>query len=399
MLNWLFVDLNSYFASVEQQLRPELRKKPVAVVQVLADSATCIAASYEAKRFGVKTGTMVAEAKRLCPQTAFVEANHESYIRFHEQIVQAVESVLPVTSVMSIDEMACRLTGRDRNTEHALTLAKEVKEKILKIGDQLTSSVGLAPNRLLAKIASDMQKPDGLTMIRQEDLPAKIFELKPRDFPGIGPRMEERLHKFGIRTVKQLYTLPMEQMEGIWGGVGGSRFYRWMRGEDFDIEHGDQKSIDHSHVLAPEMRTKQAAQAISQKLLQKAAVRLRKLNAWTAALNLSIQYKDGVKWKEHIRTVECQDTLTLMEALEELWRNAPSNPAPMKVAVTLPNLIPDHERTFSFFENTKRRELSKAMDSINAKFGKNTIWFGATHDVRTSAPTRIAFSSIPDLEL
>src|SRR5438105_174470 len=104
-LNWLFVDLNSYFASVEQQDRVELRGRPVGVVPMLADTTCCIAASYEAKAHGVKTGTIVADAKHMCPNIVLVEARHEIYVEYHHRIVEAVETCLPVTAVMSIDEM------------------------------------------------------------------------------------------------------------------------------------------------------------------------------------------------------------------------------------------------------------------------------------------------------
>src|ERR1700727_3252543 len=111
-LRWLFLDLNSYFASVEQELRPELRGRPLAVVPVVADTTCCIAASYEAKRYGVRTGTQVGEAKALCPGIILVEARHELYVDYHHRVVEAVESCLPATSVMSIDEMACHLLAR-----------------------------------------------------------------------------------------------------------------------------------------------------------------------------------------------------------------------------------------------------------------------------------------------
>src|SRR5271163_5284545 len=113
-LRWLFLDLNSYFASVEQELRPELRGRPVAVVPLFADSTCCIAASYEAKAFGVRTGTTVGDAKTLCKGIELIEARHEVYVEYHHKIIHAVETCVPVTAVMSIDEMACRLIGRER---------------------------------------------------------------------------------------------------------------------------------------------------------------------------------------------------------------------------------------------------------------------------------------------
>src|SRR5580698_8565728 len=146
-VNWLFVDLNSYFASVEQQVRPELRGKPIAVVPVMADTTCCIAASYEAKAFGVKTGTIVGDAKRLCPELILVEGRHEIYAEFHKKIVDAVESCVPVTAVCSIDEMACRLMGRERLLLNALELGLRVKQRIKECaGPMLRSSVGLATN-------------------------------------------------------------------------------------------------------------------------------------------------------------------------------------------------------------------------------------------------------------
>src|SRR6266568_9172068 len=157
-MNWLFVDLNSYFASCEQQDRPDLRGQPVGVVPMLADTTCCIAASYEAKAYGVRTGTIVADAKRLCPGIILVEGRHELYTEYHHRIVEAVESCLPVTAVCSIDEMACRLMGRERPLLAALELGRRVKARIREsAGEMMRSSVGLATNRFLSKVASDME--------------------------------------------------------------------------------------------------------------------------------------------------------------------------------------------------------------------------------------------------
>ncbi|MEK6223815.1 MAG: hypothetical protein N2A97_02990, partial [Thermodesulfobacteriales bacterium] len=129
-LDWLFLDMNSYFASVEQELRPELRDKPTVVVPVMADSTCCIAASYEAKKYGIKTGTKVGVAKRLCSTLNIVESRPTLYIKYHKLIVSAVGSVLPIDKVHSIDEMSCRLTGRHGDYENATALAHAVKRAI-----------------------------------------------------------------------------------------------------------------------------------------------------------------------------------------------------------------------------------------------------------------------------
>src|ERR1700756_1477315 len=179
-LNWLFVDLNSYFASVEQEVRPDLRGRPVGVVPMMADTTCCIAASYEAKAFGVRTGTIVADAKRMCPDIVLVEARHELYVDYHHRVVEAVESCLPVTAVLSIDEMACRLMGRERPLLAALELGPRVEwRRHERAGPLLRSSVGLATNRYLAKIASDMEKPDGLVALPLAVLPEALPPLTP----------------------------------------------------------------------------------------------------------------------------------------------------------------------------------------------------------------------------
>ena len=207
-VNWLFVDLNSYFASCEQEVRPELRGRPVGVVPMMADTTCCIAASYEAKAFGVRTGTIVADAKRMCPEIVLVEARHEVYVDYHRRIVEAVESCLPVSAVLSIDEMACRLMGRERPLLAAMELGRRVKARILdQVGPMLRSSVGLATNRYLAKIASDMEKPDGLIALPIDLLPEALGQLTLRDLPGIGAKTEKRLNEKGITTMKQLLAL------------------------------------------------------------------------------------------------------------------------------------------------------------------------------------------------
>ncbi len=219
-LNWLFLDLNSYFASVEQELRPELRGRPVAVVPLLADTTCCIAASYEAKEYGIRTGTQVGEAKRLCPNLILVEARHELYVDYHRRVVEAVECCIPVTSVMSIDEMACRLIGREQPLLAALELAREVKASIRrKAGATLCCSVGLAPNRYLAKVASDLEKPDGLVALTPDLLHDALSGLKTRDLPGVGARMEKRLAAQGIQTVGQLLALERGELDASGAGL------------------------------------------------------------------------------------------------------------------------------------------------------------------------------------
>jgi DNA polymerase IV len=417
---WLFLDLNSYFASVEQELQPKLRGRPVAVVPLLADTTCCIAASYEAKLFGVRTGTSVGDAKKLCKGIELIEARHELYVEYHHKIIEAVETCVPVTAVMSIDEMACRLIGREQPLLAALDLARRVKQAVRdRAGSTLRCSVGLAPNRYLAKIASDMEKPDGLVALTPDILRAALSGLTPRDLPGVGARMEKRLHQSGIRTMEQLLSLGREELNSVWGGVGGEKLWHWLRGEDFNdpaLEH--QKSVSHSHMLAPELRTIEGAYAVLHKLLHKAAMRLRTARLWATHLALDIKYAvpkasatkqhlSGIPqnaWSRGTSLIECQDNQTLIEALQKLWSHRPQSAGydkPFFVGIALGNLVPDHLHTLNLFsdlENESRRaRISSTMDSLNHKYGTHTVMAASMLLAGAAAPTRIAFTSIPDL--
>lgn len=396
-LHWLLVDMNSYFASVEQQMNPKYRGKPLAVVPTIADTTSCIAASIEAKKFGVKTGTMVSDARKMCPGIVFIKGDHNNYIRYHEKIVEAVESCLPVTSVMSIDEMACRLTGRDQNPANALELANEIRRKIFLLGSELRCSIGISTNRFLAKIASDMRKPDGLTFLFKEDLPDSLLHLTLRDLPGVGRNMEQRLNEQNIKTMAQLIALDQKGMRNVWKGVWGDRMYQWLRGTDLELSESARHSISHSSVLAPALRNDKGSYAVLQKLTQKAAVRLRKMDLWCGRLSISVRYMDRTSWSKEVKMLECQDTQTLLEVVAQLWTKR-QRKAPLKVSVWFTDLIETGERTFSLFEDKKRQDLSRALDKLNVRYGKDTLYFGGVHEVKSSAPTRIAFTNIPETE-
>ena len=418
-LNWLFVDLNSYFASVEQQVRPELRGRAIGVVPMFADTTVLIAASYEAKAFGVRTGTVVADAKRICPAIELVEARHELYVEYHHKVVEAVESCLPVTAVCSIDEMACRLMGRERPLMAALELGRRVKARIREqAGEMLRSSVGLATNRYLAKVASDIEKPDGLVALPLDILPEALRRLTLRDLPGVGARTEKRLNERGITTMDQLMDLDCEQIGQLWGSVWGQRLWHWLRGEDFEMSETDHlKSISHQHVLAPEMRTREKAWAVTHKLLHKAAMRLRSHGLWASSIGLAVGYgvpreagpvsSFGVPtrgWHSETRLTECQNNQTLIMALRHLWESQPrtaESAYPYFVGVQLGGLVPDRLHSLGLFdsleEEQSRAKLLEAMDQLNEKYGMMTVAPATMITAYKAAPTRIAFHSIPDL--
>ena len=396
-VNWMFLDLNAYFASVEQQVQPALRGKPVAVIPMRTDNTCCIAASYEAKAFGIKTGTRVGDAKKMCPGLHLVEATHSLYVRYHHAIVEAVSSCVPVAAVHSIDEMICQLTGSQREVANAVALAQTIKQTLAaRVGEYVRCSIGLGPNHFLSKVASDMQKPNGLTVLCPRDLPQALYSLELNDLPGIGPRMEARLHQKRIFTMEQLCRLSAEQMRDTWGGIVGERFRAWLHGEEVDEPEIHRSSVGHSHVLPPEQRTMNGAFQVAKKLTNKVAVRLRRMGYWARGMSLAVQFIGKGDWADKTKLMEVQDTPTLLKTLETLWSKVPAG-KPLWVGVTLFPIVPLDHHTPSLFENPKQEKLSLVMDQINDKYGRDTAYFGALHDARDTAPTRIAFTQIPDM--
>src|ERR1700733_11047672 len=278
---FLHIDLNSFFASVEQQLEPKYRGRPLAVVPTMADTTCCIAASYEAKDLGIKTGTQVGEARKKCPGIILIAGNHADYAKYSHEISKAVELACPVSHTPSIDEMVCQLIGREQEPPRARKIALEIKQSIYKnVGEALRCSIGMAPNRYLAKIASDMQKPDGLIGLLPSQLPRALAHLELRDLPGVGARTEIRLNDKGITTMEQLLALDRQGMHNLMNSVWGDRLYHWLRGAETGddgapVSCGIPKSPGPSHVLGPEHRSHEGSWAVAHKLLHKAAMRLR----------------------------------------------------------------------------------------------------------------------------
>jgi DNA polymerase-4 len=422
--SFLHVDLNSFFASVEQELHPEYRGKPTAVVGTMADTGTLIAASYECKAVGVKTGTKVAEARKLIPDIILVNGSHTEYAKISHEIAKAIERVCPVAHTPSIDEMVCELIGREREPAAARDIALRIKQAIkTDVGKTLRCSIGIAPNRYLAKIASDMQKPDGLIGLLPSQLPRAIAHLHLRDLPGVGARTEARLNAKGIHTMAELLALDRNGMHTLWDSVWGDRLYHWLRGHETGDDGAPapsdiQKSLGHSHVLGPEFRTQDGAWAVAHKLLHKAAMRLRMEHFHTGSLAVTIKYaltseqqqrarkvkkhSSGITqtgWGMEARFRPCNDTLSLLEVLRAAWAQRPQSPdhqRPFFIGVTLRNLIPDDDmQAMLFNEPGNRNELSATMDKLNLKYGHSTLHFAGMLPARETAPTRIAFTQIP----
>ncbi len=391
-LRWMFLDLNSYFAAVEQQVHPELRGRPVVVAPVSSDTTCAIAASYEAKAYGIRTGTNVGEARRLCPGLEVVEATPNAYTHYHERVKEAVEQVLPIERVCSIDEMRMRLLGEERVPERAVALAKEIKAAIREhAGECLTASVGVAGSPFLAKIGTELQKPDGLVTIEAHDLPERLHCLKLTDFPGINRRMKVRLNAAGIFDSRQLCAASKERLAlAFRSRMIGERWWHLLRGEELLWDHEKGKSLGHSHVMAPELRTERGCREVMLRLLQKATARLRAEGYWAGEMVVSVRGKVR-SWSASVTLPPTQDTMTFNEQFDRLWEER-EFVHPHQASVTFYHLRKAEHVTPSLFDGAvERGKLMAAIDEVNRAFGKNKVYLAGMHRAKDAAPERIAF--------
>ncbi len=420
-LKWLFLDLNSYFASVEQNENPALIGKPVAVVPMVTDGTCAIAASYEAKRYGIRTGTKIFEAKKMCPELICILARHNIYVDYHNKILQSVDKHLPVNKVWSIDEFDCVLLGREKNPENAARIAQRIKDQLkTDLGPAITCSIGIAPNSFLGKVATEIEKPNGLVLLTPDDLPGRLLDLKLTDLPGINVAMEARLHRARITTIEALWNTSPKQARAIWGSVQGERFWYWLHGYDVPYQATSSSMIGHSRVLDPDLRTPEKTYQMARRLLVKASARLRRKGFYATRLIFSVRLIDGPKVAFEAQFPAAHDPFTFLHHLTRLWNemsfqlfgDAADRYARRtlfkKVAIILYGLRTANDITDDLFDTSyqdhkemfeKRENLTAALDHLQAKYKSEIVTLGLPPKTLAGhVGTKIAFSRVPDRE-
>ncbi|WP_298272324.1 DNA polymerase IV [Geobacter sp.] len=380
----MHVDQDAFFASVEQQHDPSLRGKPIAVIGSAARTVVTTA-SYEARAFGVRTGMTVWQARQKCPRIILVTGNNRRYTSISARIVEMMRQFTPQVEVFSIDEAFLDVTG-------SLTLYSGAERiaSLLKAGIRhhlgLTCSIGIAPNKLLAKLASEMKKPDGLTVIGPEEVESVLEPLPIKALCGIGAKMERQLNLLGIRTCGELGRYPVERLKRKFGVVG-EKLHLMGRGiDDSPVvpqeEAEEVKSVGHSTTLDHDIEDRQEILRWLLQLSEMVGRRARRYNVWGKTVTLSIRYADFDTW------VGRQETLSsYINQSADIYRAAVAIldtivlEQPVRLlGVRLSGLRYESNQLPLFEEERKRVLLAGAMDRVNDRFGDFTVTYGSLMD-------------------
>ncbi|MBI5632889.1 MAG: DNA polymerase IV [Nitrospirae bacterium] len=369
------IDMDAFFASVEQQANPKLRGKPIAVIG--SGGRTVITTrSYEARKFGVKTGMNIYEAKKLCPHLILVVGDNEKYTHTCRELSVIYNRYTPDIEIYSIDEAFLDVTTTHHLFGGPVAIGAAIKKEVK---DQfgINCTVGVAPNILMAKLASDIAKPDGLKWIKSEDTETVLKDLPVRELWGIGSATAERLEQCGIRTCGELGRAPVSLLRNRFGIVGETLKHMGQGRCDrpLIVKEEDPKSIGHSMTLPKDISDREAIKSELLKLSSMVGRRARKYGFVGKRITLTVRYAD-------FKTFTKQATLLAhSNGTHEIYHNALNILDSIRLTdkvrllgISLSQLMRDNGDQLALFEdNAKEKSMLKAMDSLNDKFGDLTV--------------------------
>jgi DNA polymerase-4 len=378
----LHVDMDAFFISVEQRDNPSLRGKPAAVCGSLSRSVVT-SATYEARPFGIRAGMSTQEAKRRCSQLILVKGDHSKYTETAARIFSLLRDYTPRVEVASIDEAYLDITQSLLLFKSPLYIAQSVKDRILQ-REQLTCSIGVAPNKLLAKLGSRLKKPDGLTIIHKDEVERILEDLPVSSLFGIGPKLEEELRSIGVLTCGQLGRFPVPFLNRRFGAIG-ERLHEMGLGLDDSAvvpfgEEEDAKSVSHSVTLEEDTSDPNLLRKVLLQLSERTSRRMRREGFYGKRITLTVRYSD-------FYTFSKQKTLAKMvNNGNEIFRHALdlfesiSHPKPIRLLGVGVSLLKKKWCQLDLFEKREKKDnLLKAMDQVNERFGDWTLTWASLH--------------------
>jgi len=384
----LFIDMNSFFASCEQQTNYWLRGRPVAVCVYTGKYGCVIAPSIEAKKQGIRLGVRLNEAMKLCPDLVPLETNPDKYRTFHARIMKILKRFSDDVIPRSIDEAVVDLTSYKNIYPDVVAVAKQIKKDIREeVGDYLKCSIGIAPNAFLAKLASDIQKPDGLTIIDPENIDSTLKQLELTDLPGIGKGMKERLNKAGIYTPYDLRHSTPEKLKAACKSIVGLHWYHRLHFQEVDMHATEEyKNMSAMRQVSKEQRKDvQNLLDILMMLCLTLEKRLMKKQLFCKRVYCFVRYENAPSFEDSFYTEQpIQDGMELHHILQERQNifqqkhklsNAVINNDTTSIGVVVQDFINADLVQLNIFDNShiKNNKARKAVYSIKNKYGTQTI--------------------------
>lgn len=406
----MYIDMNSYFASCEQQLQKHLRNKPIGVCPYGGPNAVVIAASKEAKKFGIRTGMNASQCKVLCPDFEMVPTRPFLYRRIHVQIMNILRSYCDANSVIpkSIDEAVVDLTNYTYIYKDPIALARQIKKDIHNtVGAYITCSIGIAANVFLAKLATEIQKPDGLIQITPENIDHYLAQLSLTDIPGIARAGEKRLNRAGIYTPIDFRNASESLLRKVFGGVTGNYWYYRLHFKEVDLSTTDYKRMSAMRSLSAQTRSGyETLQAMLISLCTRLEQRLVKQNVFCRELSFYAGYYSAGEWKTSIRLIHpLQDAMEMLQQVKYKIA-AYEKLQPLKVlrkdmkfmGLEVGDFVSSETLQYSLFDNRLQLDrLRKIMYTIKDQYGKNMVRKASETIEAGQMKDAIGFGSVKDL--
>jgi len=374
----LHLDMDAFFASVEQRTDPRLRGQPVLVCGNRHSRTVVATASYEARACGVTTGMSLPEARARCPSAMIVEGHPAKYADLFRQVVRMMERYSPVLEVFSIDEAFMDLTATAGRFGGGLAIARALQHEVgTRLG--LPCSIGLGPNKLLAKLASSLKKPNGITEIRPEAVPAILQDLPVGELCGIGPAFQEALRGQGITTCGELMQLTLRRLIEQFGAYAGTQLHQLARGIDerpvvpLDDTPAAQ-SMGHLHTLSHDAEDPAVIRAVLLELAEKVGRRLRADGAAGRTVTVTVRYRDFTTISRARTLPEgLDDGDAIYQAGCRILQGVPCSSSIRMIGVAVSSLSYGPRQTWWLPEVVRRRRLLAACDRVNDRFGEATL--------------------------
>ncbi|EKD96302.1 MAG: hypothetical protein ACD_24C00103G0003 [uncultured bacterium] len=397
----LHLDLNSCFATIEQQANPRLRGKPIAVAAYDSPAGCIVAPSIEAKKYGVTVGMRVRDGKMLCPHLIVLTPDPAKYRNVHLQFRKLLENYTDKAIPRSIDEFVLDLEGYPAYRKGMINVAREIKEKIKReIGGWLTVSVGISTNRFLAKVGAGLNKPDGLDVIDKNNFRDIYSKLSLVDLCGIKTRNAIRLNNAGVYTVLDFYKASVQKLKAAFGSILAYYWYVRLHGWEIDNVTFGRRSYGNSFALPkPLLRVEELA-PILQKLTEKTGMRMRKAGYVARGVHLAIAYRDNSFWHKGVSLPDyIFDSRDIYKVAFKLLNMSPYRSPDRNLAVSCFNLERVKNMQLSFLEDfDKKQKLVNAIDLINERWGNFVITPGGMLGTDNVVIDRIAFGGVKELE-